>query len=439
MLRSRMARWCALAGAAACLAAPAAQAHVGTGAMAKDPTAAALRATTPPGQTGEPGAPGIGDPYFPLEGNGGYDTQHYDLSFSYDPATDRLEGLAVITARATQDLSRFDLDLQQLEVYSVTRRSPCGELQPRRAGAADHAPQRPPRGPRRSSSTVRYGGVPQTIVGSPIVFGSPVRLPAHRRRRVPWATSPTSPRPGSRSPTTRRTRRVHVPRDGPQGPRRRRQRRAQVPGGHRRLVAVRLGRAGPDGVLPRDRRHRPLDRQAGPHAGRDPGVRRRRPGAAGRDGSATAADRGVDFFYDYYGRGHRPVGADVRPVSVRERRRDRRQRDLQRHAARLLAGDADQAGLLGRPQPEHDRSRAGAPVVRRQRLGAHVGQHLAQRGLRDLRRSTCGASTSARARAHDAFLADYARPATIVVLADRGRRPAARHDVRQRRLSPRRR
>src|SRR6185436_6780487 len=68
----------------------------------------------------QPGAPGIGDPYFPLEGNGGYDTQHYDLTFSYDPATDRLEGLAVITAKATQDLSRFDLDLQQLDVDSVT-------------------------------------------------------------------------------------------------------------------------------------------------------------------------------------------------------------------------------------------------------------------------------------------------------------------------------
>ena len=26
------------------------------------------------------GAPGIGDPYFPLEGNGGYDVGHYNLS-----------------------------------------------------------------------------------------------------------------------------------------------------------------------------------------------------------------------------------------------------------------------------------------------------------------------------------------------------------------------
>jgi hypothetical protein len=51
-----------------------------------------------------PGAWGIGDPYFPLEGNGGYDVKHYDLTFSYDPGTDRLEGTNKITARATQNL-----------------------------------------------------------------------------------------------------------------------------------------------------------------------------------------------------------------------------------------------------------------------------------------------------------------------------------------------
>ena len=28
------------------------------------------------GATFEPGAPGLGDPYFPLDGNGGYDVKH---------------------------------------------------------------------------------------------------------------------------------------------------------------------------------------------------------------------------------------------------------------------------------------------------------------------------------------------------------------------------
>ena len=66
-----------------------------------------------------PGAPGAGDPYFPLDGNGGYDTQHYLLDVKYDPATDVLEGVATIRARATQNLSRFNLDLDGLTVLSV--------------------------------------------------------------------------------------------------------------------------------------------------------------------------------------------------------------------------------------------------------------------------------------------------------------------------------
>ena len=37
-----------------------------------------------------PGAPGLGDPYFPLAGNGGYDVRHYGLAITYTPATDVL-------------------------------------------------------------------------------------------------------------------------------------------------------------------------------------------------------------------------------------------------------------------------------------------------------------------------------------------------------------
>src|SRR5262245_3942332 len=132
MARSR-ALLAAVAGTVALVAVPAAKADVGVGAgsdglVAKQAAVASTARHAPSSQAdkggghgkSQPGGPGIGDPYFPLEGNGGYDTQHYDLTFSYDPATDRLEGLAVITAKATQDLSRFDLDLQQLDVSSVT-------------------------------------------------------------------------------------------------------------------------------------------------------------------------------------------------------------------------------------------------------------------------------------------------------------------------------
>ena len=49
-----------------------------------------------------PGAPGIGDPYFPLDGNGGYDVEHYDLDVAYEPATDVLRGVATIRAEASR-------------------------------------------------------------------------------------------------------------------------------------------------------------------------------------------------------------------------------------------------------------------------------------------------------------------------------------------------
>ena len=37
-----------------------------------------------------PGAAGLGDPYFPHEGNGGYRVRHYTLDLAYEPATHQL-------------------------------------------------------------------------------------------------------------------------------------------------------------------------------------------------------------------------------------------------------------------------------------------------------------------------------------------------------------
>src|SRR4026207_1930980 len=56
--------------------------------------------------TFSPGAPGVGDPYFPLDGNGGYDVQHYGLNLTYDPATDRLGGGAPAPAAAAAKPAR---------------------------------------------------------------------------------------------------------------------------------------------------------------------------------------------------------------------------------------------------------------------------------------------------------------------------------------------
>ncbi|MET9495715.1 M1 family metallopeptidase [Streptomyces sp. NPDC006552] len=72
------------------------------------------------GVHGTPGAVGLRDPYFGRLGNGGYDVTHYALDLAYDPATHHLTGTAAVTARATQDLSAFDLDLKGLTVSGVT-------------------------------------------------------------------------------------------------------------------------------------------------------------------------------------------------------------------------------------------------------------------------------------------------------------------------------
>ncbi|MET9852405.1 M1 family metallopeptidase [Streptomyces sp. NPDC006450] len=69
---------------------------------------------------GRPGASGVRDPFFPKAGNGGYQVEHYSLDLDYDPADGRLDATAVITARAEQGLSSFNLDLSGLEVESVS-------------------------------------------------------------------------------------------------------------------------------------------------------------------------------------------------------------------------------------------------------------------------------------------------------------------------------
>jgi aminopeptidase N len=66
-----------------------------------------------------PGADGVGDPYYPKDGNGGYDVTAYHVSISYDPKSHQLDGDTEITAKATGELERFNLDLTGLKVSAV--------------------------------------------------------------------------------------------------------------------------------------------------------------------------------------------------------------------------------------------------------------------------------------------------------------------------------
>ena len=69
-----------------------------------------------------PGSAGLGDRLNPGIGNGGYDVLHYDLDLRYATGApaQSLDGTATILARATQSLSRFNLDFGGDSVGSVS-------------------------------------------------------------------------------------------------------------------------------------------------------------------------------------------------------------------------------------------------------------------------------------------------------------------------------
>lgn len=111
---------------------------------------------------GRPGAPGVKDALFPSAGNGGYDVSHYGLALTYVPETNHLEGSAVISARATQDLSRFNLDFTGLSV----RRAAVDGAEARFSRSGSELTLTPPdvieKG-KTFTATVRYEGTPRTL------------------------------------------------------------------------------------------------------------------------------------------------------------------------------------------------------------------------------------------------------------------------------------
>ena len=125
------------------------------------------------------GIPGLGDPYFPLAGNGGYDVSHYTLQLAVDPSDGSLAGTASVTATATQDLDRFDLDLDGLEVRTVTIESHAAHFS-RSSPTANHMPV-------ASSLRADVHGFGRLFRNTPRICGprrSQDRVAGERRHRV---------------------------------------------------------------------------------------------------------------------------------------------------------------------------------------------------------------------------------------------------------------
>jgi aminopeptidase N len=119
-----------------------------------------------PALAAAPGAPGAGDPYFPLQGNGGYDVGHYDLALSFTPATGRLAGVATVRATATQALSRFDLDLRRsltVSAVSVDGRAAVFAQPAAQGQELVITPRRPLPAGQRFTVVVTYAGKPGPV------------------------------------------------------------------------------------------------------------------------------------------------------------------------------------------------------------------------------------------------------------------------------------
>ncbi|WP_395692508.1 M1 family metallopeptidase [Nocardioides sp.] len=115
-----------------------------------------LTATLAPGASAS--RVGIGDPYYPTDGNGGYDVRSYRIAVDYGGRDHTIAGSATVSARATKRLPRFDLDLDGLTVTDVTvdgRRATW-----RRAGAHELVitPARPVGSGAAFQVVVRYHG-----------------------------------------------------------------------------------------------------------------------------------------------------------------------------------------------------------------------------------------------------------------------------------------
>jgi aminopeptidase N len=110
------------------------------------------------------GSTGIGDPYFPRAGNGGYEVQHYDVRVRFDPASERLTGTTTVRGTSRRRLTSFHLDLA-LRASSVRVNGERSRF--RQRGLELRVVPRTPvaqGGPMRVR--VRYAGVPSRRFGN---------------------------------------------------------------------------------------------------------------------------------------------------------------------------------------------------------------------------------------------------------------------------------
>jgi aminopeptidase N len=110
------------------------------------------------------GSTGLGDPYFPSAGNGGYDAKNYDVTLAYRSPDKHIDAVVKMTATATQALSGFSLDLRGLRVRSVLVDGLPAVFRRERQELMVTPATPLPRG-RSFTTVVRYSGRPGPLSG----------------------------------------------------------------------------------------------------------------------------------------------------------------------------------------------------------------------------------------------------------------------------------
>jgi aminopeptidase N len=110
------------------------------------------------------GAPGIGDPYFPLLGNGGYDAQRYTLDLAVDVDENTIAGTVTMEATATQDLPGFNLDFAGFTISEITVNGSLADGFERDEHELSIVPAAPIANGETFTTTVTYSGVPRAGV-----------------------------------------------------------------------------------------------------------------------------------------------------------------------------------------------------------------------------------------------------------------------------------
>ena len=107
-----------------------------------------------------PEGAGIGDPYYPLLGNRGYDALHYTIEIRLDVAAGSIvEATTTIDAVATDDLTSFNLDYRGPQVDAITVDG-AEAVWSRSDGELTVMPAGPIATGEEFATTVRYHGTP---------------------------------------------------------------------------------------------------------------------------------------------------------------------------------------------------------------------------------------------------------------------------------------